>query len=139
MVVLDADSHMDGKTLITLARAMAADTKLGIVQTLPLLHNRWTLYARMQQFAGRVYGPLVAAGLAAWHGEDGNYWGHNAIIRVKAFAECAGLPELKGRKPFGGHMLSHDFVEAALIRRGGWKVVMHAAAFAAPMKRRRRR
>jgi membrane glycosyltransferase len=125
MVVLDADSHMDGKTLIILARAMAADRKLGIVQTLPLLHNRWTLYARMQQFAGRVYGPLVAAGLAAWHGEDGNYWGHNAIIRVKAFADCAGLPELKGRKPFGGHILSHDFVEAALIRRGGWKVVMH--------------
>ncbi|MBL8908992.1 MAG: glucans biosynthesis glucosyltransferase MdoH [Rhizobiales bacterium] len=125
MVVLDADSYMDGRTLITLARAMAADPKLGIIQTLPLLHNRWTLYARMQQFAGRVYGPVIAAGLAAWHGEDGNYWGHNAIIRVKAFAGCAGLPELNGRKPFGGHILSHDFVEAALIRRGGWKVVMY--------------
>jgi membrane glycosyltransferase len=103
---------------------MAADKKLGIIQTLPLLHNRWTLYARMQQFAGRVYGPVVAAGLAAWHGRDGNYWGHNAIIRVKAFAECGGLPELKGRKPFGGHVLSHDFVEAALLRRGGWAVTM---------------
>ena len=67
-------------------------------------------------------------GLAAWHGRDGNYWGHNAIIRVKAFAEAAGLPELKGRKPFGGHILSHDFVEAALIRRAGWAVNMLPAA-----------
>ena len=124
MIVLDADSMMSGATLVMLARAMAADPKAGIIQSLPLLHNRWTLYARMQQFAGRVYGPIVANGLAAWHGRDGNYWGHNAIIRVKAFAEAAGLPELKGRKPFGGHILSHDFVEAALIRRAGWAVYM---------------
>ncbi len=124
MIVLDADSMMAGTTLVTLARAMAADPKAGIIQTLPLLHNRWTLYARMQQFAGRVYGPIVANGLAAWHGRDGNYWGHNAIIRVKAFAEAAGLPELQGRKPFGGHIMSHDFVEAALLRRSGWAVYM---------------
>ena len=124
MIVLDADSMMAGTTLVTLARAMAADPKAGIIQSLPLLHNRWTLYARMQQFAGRVYGPIVANGLAAWHGRDGNYWGHNAIIRVKAFAEAAGLPELQGRKPFGGHIMSHDFVEAALLRRSGWAVYM---------------
>nr|WP_281436026.1 glucans biosynthesis glucosyltransferase MdoH [Aestuariivirga sp. YIM B02566] len=124
MIVLDADSMMSGPTLVTLARAMAADPKAGIIQSLPLLHNRWTLYSRMQQFAGRVYGPIVANGLAAWHGRDGNYWGHNAIIRVKAFAESAGLPELEGRKPFGGHIMSHDFVEAALMRRSGWAVYM---------------
>ncbi len=124
MIVLDADSLMAGSTLVTLARAMAADPKAGIIQSLPLLHNRWTLYARMQQFAGRVYGPIVANGLAAWHGRDGNYWGHNAIIRVKAFAEAAGLPELEGRKPFGGHIMSHDFVEAAFMRRSGWAVYM---------------
>lgn len=74
----------------------------------------------MQQFAGKVYGPIVAAGLAYWQVGDSNYWGHNAIIRVKAFMQCCGLPVLKGRAPFGGHILSHDFVEAALIRRGGW-------------------
>jgi membrane glycosyltransferase len=78
----------------------------------------------MQQFASRVYGPVVSEGLAAWHGRDGNYWGHNAIIRVKAFADSAGLPELSGRRPFGGHVLSHDFVEAALMRRAGWAVYM---------------
>ncbi len=124
MVVLDADSEMRAETLVTMARAMAGDRKAGIIQTLPLLQNRWTPYARMTQFAGRVYGPVVAAGLACWHGRDGNYWGHNAIIRTRAFAEAAGLPELSGRKPFGGHVLSHDFVEAALMRRAGWAVYM---------------
>ena len=124
MIVLDADSDMSAGAMITLARAMAADPKSGIIQSLPLLQNRWTPFARMTQFAGRVYGPLVAAGLSAWHGRDGNYWGHNAIIRTRAFAEACGLPELKGRKPFGGHVLSHDFVEAALIRRAGWAVYM---------------
>lgn len=124
MIVLDADSDMSAAAILTLARAMAADPQAGIMQSLPLLQNRWTGFARMMQFAGRVYGPLVAAGLAAWHGRDGNYWGHNAIIRTRAFAEAAGLPELRGRKPFGGHVLSHDFVEAALIRRAGYAVTM---------------
>ncbi|MGP8852800.1 glucans biosynthesis glucosyltransferase MdoH, partial [Enterobacter asburiae] len=73
--------------------------------------------ARAIQFAGALYGPIVARGVAAWQGEDGNYWGHNAIIRVHAFAESCGLPILRGRNPIGGHILSHDFVEAALLRR----------------------
>lgn len=124
MIVLDADSDMSADAMLTLARVMTADPQSGIVQSLPLLQNRWTPFARMTQFAGRVYGPLVAAGIAAWHGRDGNYWGHNAIIRTRAFAEAAGLPELTGRKPFGGHILSHDFVEAALIRRAGYAVYM---------------
>jgi membrane glycosyltransferase len=67
---------------------------------------------------------VIARGLALWHGRDGNYWGHNAIIRTRAFADCCGLPDLRGPKPFGGHIMSHDFVEAALIRRGGWGVYM---------------
>lgn len=124
MVVLDADSTMTASTLATLARAMAADPGAGIIQTMPLLAGRLSLFARMQQFAAAAYGPVVAAGLAAWHGRDGNYWGHNAIIRIAAFAAAAGLPELRGKKPFGGHVLSHDFVEAALMRRAGWAVYM---------------
>lgn len=124
MLVLDADSLMMGSTLITMARLMEDDPKAGIIQTLPVIVNRNTLFARLQQFAGRIYGPVIARGLAVWHGRDGNYWGHNAIIRTKAFAEACGLPDLPGRKPFGGHIMSHDFVEAALIRRGGWGVYM---------------
>ena len=124
MIVLDADSYMAADVMMGLARLMQRDEKAGIIQTLPLLMNRITLFARLQQFSSRVYGPIITQGLAAWHGRDGNYWGHNAIIRVSAFASACGLPELEGRKPFGGHILSHDFIEAALMRRAGFDVYM---------------
>ncbi|WP_412760004.1 glucans biosynthesis glucosyltransferase MdoH [Methylobacterium guangdongense] len=124
MLVLDADSLMSGPAIVALAAAMEADPDAGIIQTLPLIINRNTLFARLQQFAARIYGPVIAAGLAAWSGRDGNYWGHNAIIRTRAFADACGLPDLPGKPPFGGHILSHDFVEAALIRRAGWTVYM---------------
>ncbi|WP_407051323.1 glucans biosynthesis glucosyltransferase MdoH [Methyloraptor flagellatus] len=124
MLVLDADSLMSGSTLTMLAQLMEDDPKAGIIQTLPVIVNRNTLFARLQQFAGRVYGPVIARGLAVWSGRDGNYWGHNAIIRTVAFAQSCGLPDIRGRKPFGGHIMSHDFVEAALIRRSGWGVYM---------------
>jgi membrane glycosyltransferase len=122
MIVLDADSLMDGGIIVRLASAMEKHPHVGLIQTLPVLVNANTLFARLQQFAGRIYGPLIAHGIAWWHGADGNYWGHNAIIRIEAFAGQAGLPLLKGRKPFGGHILSHDFVEAALMRRAGWAI-----------------
>jgi membrane glycosyltransferase len=124
MVVLDADSLMTGVTIVQLAAAMEADADAGIIQTLPLIINRNTLFARVQQFAARIYGPVIAAGLSAWMGRDGNYWGHNAIIRTEAFARYCGLPDLRGRPPWGGHILSHDFVEAALMRRAGYAVYM---------------
>ncbi len=124
MLVLDADSLMSAQTLIALARRMQADPQLGLLQTVPALIGQRSLFARLQQFASRVYGNVIARGVAAWSGDDGNYWGHNAIIRVRAFASTCGLPQLQGRKPFGGHVLSHDFVEAALMRRAGWRVQM---------------
>ncbi|MFN3853453.1 MAG: glucans biosynthesis glucosyltransferase MdoH [Phreatobacter sp.] len=124
MLVLDADSLMTGETIVALAAAMERDPDAGIIQTLPRLINRNTLIARLQQFAAGVYGPVCAAGLAVWSGRDGNYWGHNAIIRMEAFASSAGLPDLPGKPPFGGHILSHDFVEAGLIRRRGYAVYM---------------
>ena len=123
-LILDADSVMRGDTLMSLVRAMEAHPDVGLIQTLPIITGGTTLFARMQQFAGRVYGPVIAHGIAWWHGAEGNYWGHNALIRTVAFAEQAGLPELPGRKPFGGHILSHDFIEAALMRRGGWSIHM---------------
>ncbi|MFL5286902.1 MAG: glucans biosynthesis glucosyltransferase MdoH [Rhodopila sp.] len=123
-LILDADSIMEAEALVRLVEAMDAHADVGLIQTLPVITGGTTLFTRMQQFAGRVYGPLIAHGIAWWHGAEGNYWGHNALIRTQAFAEQAGLPELRGRKPFGGHILSHDFVEAALIRRGGWAVHM---------------
>jgi membrane glycosyltransferase len=124
MLVLDADSVMDPDTIITMSARMAAAPRLGILQSVPMLAGGRSLFGRLQQFAGRLYAPVIAAGTAAWQGEDGNYWGHNAMIRVRAFAEACGLPDLPGRRPFGGHILSHDFVEAALMRRAGWEVRM---------------
>ena len=127
MIVLDADSLMTEDTILRLVSAMETHPGVALIQTLPVVVNAKTLFARLQQFSGRLYGPLIAAGIAWWHGTEGNYWGHNAIIRLRAFAEDAGLPVLKGRKPFGGHILSHDFVEAALMRRGGWAIRMAPA------------
>lgn len=124
MLVLDADSLLSASTLITLMNEMEADPKSGILQSLPCLYRGDTLFARLQQFAGTIYGPIVANGITTWQGDDGNYWGHNAIIRVSAFAQTAGLPTLGGIKPFSGDILSHDFVEAALMRRAGWSVRM---------------
>jgi membrane glycosyltransferase len=124
MVVLDADSLMTGQAIVQLAAAMEAHSDAGLIQTLPLVINRNTLFARAHQFAGRVYGAVMATGLAYWHHGDSSYWGHNAIIRTKAFIDHAGLPDLPGRPPFGGPIMSHDFVEAALIRRAGLKVYL---------------
>ena len=123
-LILDADSLMTGDTIVRLAGAMQGHDDVALIQTLPVIVNGSTLFARMQQFAGRVYGPVIAYGVAWWHGAESNYWGHNAMIRTRAFAQCAGLPELRGVKPFAGTVLSHDFVEAALMRRGGWALHM---------------
>ena len=127
MIVLDADSLMTGDTLVRLVAAMEQNPKVGLIQTFPVMVNAVTPFARVQQFAGRLYGPLIAYGLAWWHGGDSNYWGHNAVIRTRAFADCGGLPVLSGPRPIGGHILSHDFVEAALMRRGGWAIHMAPA------------
>jgi membrane glycosyltransferase len=120
--VLDADSLMEPASIVELARRMDEDPDAGLIQTVPRLVHGKTVFARLQQFAGRVYGPVIAAGFAWWTGSEGNYWGHNAIIRRSAFMGAAALPTLRGKPPFGGHILSHDFVEAALIRRAGWTV-----------------
>jgi membrane glycosyltransferase len=121
-LVLDADSLMEGATIIELVRRMENDPDAGLIQTVPRLHKGTTLVARLQQFAARVYGPVLASGLAWWTGREGNFWGHNAVIRSRAFMASCGLPELPGRPPLGGPILSHDFVEAALLRRAGWSV-----------------
>ncbi len=124
MIVFDADSLMTGDTLIALADAMDRNSDIALIQTVPQCIKQKTIFARMQQFAGQVYGKILSVGLAFWHRGEGNFWGHNAIIRVKAFHDCCGLPTLPGSPPFGGAILSHDFVEAALLRRAGWRVCM---------------
>ncbi|HEY5552827.1 MAG TPA: glucans biosynthesis glucosyltransferase MdoH [Opitutaceae bacterium] len=122
MVVLDADSIMSGDTVVQLVRLMECNPAAGLIQTAPALMRAETLFARVLQFSARLYGPIFLAGLNYWQQGEGNYWGHNAIIRTGAFMEHCALPQLPGREPFGGRILSHDFVEAALLRRAGYEV-----------------
>src|SRR5262245_15032742 len=124
MVVLDADSVMSGNAVVTLAKLMDANPQVGLLQTLPSPAGRETLFARLQQFAARLNSQMLSSGLAFWQLSESNYWGHNAIIRMRAFANYCALPRLPGAEPFGGEILSHDFVEAALMRKAGYEVWM---------------
>ena len=122
MAVLDADSLMSGTTLERMVAIMDAQPQVAVLQVPALPVNNSSLFARLLQFASALYGPLYSAGMNFWQAGDANYFGHNALIRVDAFARHCGLPTLPGQKPFGGPILSHDFVEAAMLRRAGWEV-----------------
>jgi membrane glycosyltransferase len=121
-ICADADSVLRGETLVDLVKLMEAHPRAGLIQTVPALVNAESLFGRIQQFANRLYAPVFIAGLNYWALEGGNYWGHNAIIRTEPFMQYCDLPQLPGRKPFGGQILSHDFVEAALLLRENWEV-----------------
>ena len=121
-IILDADSLMEGETMVEMVRRMEAAPDLGLLQTLPVIIHAKSRFGRVMQFAGAFYSPIFARGLAMMQGKTGPFWGHNAIVRVRAFAQSCGMPELSGKPPFGGHILSHDYVEAALLARAGWTV-----------------
>lgn len=122
VLVLDADSLMSGETMVEMVRRMERAPKVALLQSALHLRNGRSLLSLGQQFVASTCGPLFMRGLAHWAGPHGNYYGHNAIIRVSAFMECCALPMLPGAPPFGGHFLSHDFVEAAQLCRAGWEV-----------------
>ncbi|WGI23248.1 glucans biosynthesis glucosyltransferase MdoH [Amylibacter sp. IMCC11727] len=124
MLVLDADSVMDASAVVSLSDDLAADPTLGLVQTCPRLFGSHTVFGCMQQFSSAAFGLFPALGEAFWSHREANYHGHNAIVRTRAFAQCAGLPYLKDRKGKTTLIFSHDFVEAALLRRAGWGVKM---------------
>jgi len=123
-LILDADSLMSGETIGEMARRMDVDADLGLLQTVPKVILAKTLFGRCMQFSASYLSPVFARGAALMQGGEGPYWGHNAIVRMRAFAASCGLPELSGKPPFGGHILSHDYVEAALLSRAGWKVIV---------------
>jgi membrane glycosyltransferase len=120
MIILDADSLMSGEAMVGLAATMEREPGVALIQTMPVVAGCRTFFARWQQFAARLYSPVSSAGLLWWSGSEASFWGHNAILRVRAFASCCGLPDLPGRQPLGGAIMSHDLVEAALLRRQGW-------------------
>ncbi|MGZ5206426.1 MAG: glucans biosynthesis glucosyltransferase MdoH [Caldimonas sp.] len=122
MVVLDADSVMTGECLTTLVRMMEANPDTGIIQTAPRAVGHETFHARVQQFCAAAYGPLFTAGMRFWQLGESHYWGHNAILRMQPFMAHCALAPIEGAGALSGEILSHDFVEAALMRRAGWKV-----------------
>ncbi len=121
-LILDADSLMEGETILEMIRRIEAEPALGLLQTLPRVIGAQSVFGRAMQFAAGFHSPVFARGLAAMQGKAGPFWGHNAIVRIRAWSESCGLPELPGPPPFGGHILSHDYVEAALLARAGWTV-----------------
>jgi membrane glycosyltransferase len=121
-LVLDADSLMEANAIVGMIARMEATPDLGLLQSLPLIVNAHSIFGRVLQFSANLYTPVFARGTALLQGRDGPYWGHNAIFRVDAFAQSCGLPELSGKPPFGGQILSHDYVEAALLARAGYEV-----------------
>ncbi|MEI9999494.1 MAG: glucans biosynthesis glucosyltransferase MdoH [Verrucomicrobiota bacterium] len=122
MIVLDADSVMIGPTLVRLVRAMEANPDAGIIQTQPYMVLGSSLFRRVLQFSSHLYGGLFSQGCSMAQMSSGSYWGHNAIIRVAAFIEHCDLPLLPVPDPRKRHVLSHDTVEAALMRRAGYGV-----------------
>lgn len=122
MLVLDADSLMGGSALTRMVDLMEAHPSVALIQSPPLPVNHESLFARILQFGSSLYGDIFTAGSSFWQMSESNYWGHNAILRIKPFTDHCGLPKLKGQEPFGGEILSHDFVEAALLRKAGWEV-----------------
>lgn len=127
MIVLDADSIMSGERMLDLARRIEQNPETALVQTIPMPVRQDTFFGRFVQFAAHLYSPMLATGLSFWQTDSANYWGHNAIIRIAPFMQHCGLPTLEGRAPFGGEVLSHDFVEAALLRRAGWQAYLLTA------------
>lgn len=121
-LVLDADSLMAGETIVQMVRLMEVEPSVGILQSCPTLINARSLFARAHQFANHLYGPIFTTGLAALQLGEAAYWGHNALLRNEPFMRHCGLKRLNGKGLFSGAIMSHDFVEAAYMARGGYEV-----------------
>jgi membrane glycosyltransferase len=122
MVVLDADSVMSGDCLTSMVKLMEAHPRAGIIQTATQSIGHQTLHARAQQFASRMTGRLFTLGMQYWQLGESHYWGHNAILRMQPFMEHCALAPISGTGGMSGGIMSHDFVEAALMRRAGYHV-----------------
>ncbi len=127
MMVLDADSRMSADRIRAMIHSLETRPRTGLLQSGMTLVPAQSRFGRHQRLSARLLSPNFGRGMAAWSGEAGSHWGHNAIMRVAAFRSAADLPVLSGPAPFGGVPLSHDFVEAAWMVRAGWAVELDPA------------
>jgi membrane glycosyltransferase len=121
-LTLDADSFMTAEAVLRLVRIMQSDDKLGIVQSLVVGLPSTSAFARLFQFGMRLGMRSYTIGSAWWQADCGPYWGHNALVRLAPFIAHCGLPELPADGVLGGQILSHDQIEAVLMRRAGYEV-----------------
>jgi membrane glycosyltransferase len=121
MLPLDADSLMSGESIVKLVRVMEAYPKIGILQSLVVGMPTQSAFARIFQFGMRHGMRSYTMGQSWWVGDCGPFWGHNAVVRIKPFRDECHLPVLAGGPPLGGHILSHDQVEATFMRRAGYE------------------
>jgi membrane glycosyltransferase len=117
-VTLDADSFQTAESILRMVRIMQVEPKLGILQSLVVGAPSTSAFARIFQFGMRLGMRSYTLGSAWWQGDCGPYWGHNAVIRLAPFIAYCELPP----RPDGTHILSHDQIEAVLMRRAGFEV-----------------
>ena len=118
---LDSDSYMGAQAILRMVRIMEAHPRIGILQSMSAGMPSASLFTRALTFGARIASRPSLTGASWWHADTCFYWGHNALIRVLPFRRHCRLPVLPGRPPLGGHILSHDLPEAALMRRAGWE------------------
>jgi membrane glycosyltransferase len=121
-VTLDADSFMTPEAMLRLVRIMQANPRLGILQSLVVGLPSTSAFARLFQFGMRLGMRSYTTGATWWQGDCGPYWGHNGVFRIAPFFEHCHLPPLPADAIFGGEVLSHDQIEAVLMRRAGYDV-----------------
>jgi membrane glycosyltransferase len=121
-LMLDADSVMTADAVLRLVRIMQIEPRLGILQSLVIGMPSMSAFARLFQFGMRLSMRSYTIGSAWWQGDCGPYWGHNALVRLAPFMAHCDLPVLPGSALVSGHVLSHDQIEAVLMRRAGYEV-----------------
>jgi membrane glycosyltransferase len=121
-VTLDADSFMPAAAVLRMVRIMQAAPEIGILQGLVVGMPSTSAFARVFQFGMRLGMWSYTTGSAWWQGDCGPHWGHNSVLRLRPFTAHCGMPEIPGRGPLSGHVLSHDQIEAVLMRRSGYEV-----------------
>ncbi|HLL26647.1 MAG TPA: glucans biosynthesis glucosyltransferase MdoH [Xanthobacteraceae bacterium] len=122
MLLLDADSIMRGELIVRLTRVMQVNPRIGILQSLTVGLPTSAFLARVFQFGHRVGSRCFITGALWWQGDCCNFWGHNALIRLRPFIEHCRMPRLSGDPPFGGDIIGHDQIEAAFMRRAGYEL-----------------
>lgn len=123
MIILDADSLMSGEIIVQLIAMMLQNPKAGIIQTNSKLFRATTLFQKLTEFSSYLFSSYFLKGASFWQINANSYWGHNAILRIKPFMEFCALPHLPEYGGLGGKILSHDTVEASLMRKAGYEVL----------------